>query len=405
MTTSEFSYQFDVLYNNISSNQAPGLNEYEKSVFLTKAQRQLLYAYFSHSIDSVGGGFDGSQKRQYDFSEIVRTANLFNINTFTERIDDMEKTDRRSHVFLMPQDYFLSVNEVVFDDVMQYSVLPIDYLEYQRLMLKPYSYPVKKGVWRLITDKKNCNYWKDYVEGSQADYNFMSSWADQKRNLNVTIKYVKVSQGDPIIPSERDGIRYPFEYDNGKSFVFEYHGQCRIVADTGWSSDKLTYNVNIILYSTVEFDDEEVVNALKDGCRQFNATANIKGEGKFAKMCRHMDGFEMMSAPSKFENFASTEGYSFTTSVDQIPMVEIIGRFTGNPHYKMRYVKRPEPIILEDLTQYGSDVSIDNVTSVTECKLPEECHDEILERAVTLAKITWQGATSTQAATAQESKK
>ena len=37
MTTPEFSNEFDVLYNNIMSNAAPGLNEYEKSVFLTKA--------------------------------------------------------------------------------------------------------------------------------------------------------------------------------------------------------------------------------------------------------------------------------------------------------------------------------------------------------------------------------
>ena len=37
MTTQEFSDQFDVLYNNIGSDQAPGINEYEKSVFLTKA--------------------------------------------------------------------------------------------------------------------------------------------------------------------------------------------------------------------------------------------------------------------------------------------------------------------------------------------------------------------------------
>ncbi len=33
----EFSSEFDVLYNNITSNQAPGLDDYEKSVFLTKA--------------------------------------------------------------------------------------------------------------------------------------------------------------------------------------------------------------------------------------------------------------------------------------------------------------------------------------------------------------------------------
>lgn len=33
----EFSNEFDVLYNNISSNQAPGLDQYEKSVFFTRA--------------------------------------------------------------------------------------------------------------------------------------------------------------------------------------------------------------------------------------------------------------------------------------------------------------------------------------------------------------------------------
>lgn len=42
MTTQEFSNEFDVLYNNIMSNQAPGLDEYEKSVFLTKAQSEIL---------------------------------------------------------------------------------------------------------------------------------------------------------------------------------------------------------------------------------------------------------------------------------------------------------------------------------------------------------------------------
>jgi hypothetical protein len=37
MEIQEFSNGFDILYNNIMSNAAPGLNEYEKSFFLTKA--------------------------------------------------------------------------------------------------------------------------------------------------------------------------------------------------------------------------------------------------------------------------------------------------------------------------------------------------------------------------------
>ena len=63
MNIPEFSTEFDVLFNNITSNQAPGLNEYEKSVFLTKAQSQLINEYFNNRTDGVGGGFDGSQRR------------------------------------------------------------------------------------------------------------------------------------------------------------------------------------------------------------------------------------------------------------------------------------------------------------------------------------------------------
>ena len=33
MTNSEFSNEFDILYNNIMSNQAPGIDEYENLCF------------------------------------------------------------------------------------------------------------------------------------------------------------------------------------------------------------------------------------------------------------------------------------------------------------------------------------------------------------------------------------
>lgn len=63
MNTTEFSNEFDVLYNNITSNQAPGLDEYEKSVFLTRAQDDILKAYFKVTGNKDGAGFDGSEKR------------------------------------------------------------------------------------------------------------------------------------------------------------------------------------------------------------------------------------------------------------------------------------------------------------------------------------------------------
>lgn len=55
--------------------------------------------------------------------------------------------------------------------------------------------------------------------------------------------------------------------------------------------------------------------------------------------------------------------------------------------YTVRYLSRPDPIILEDLTGYG--VSINNETKVTECKLNPVIHRAILNRAVSLAKAVW----------------
>lgn len=73
MTNLEFSNEFDVLYNNITSNQAPGLDEYEKSVFLTKAQDEIVKAYFNPKTNKVQEGFDGNEKRQIDFSTIMKS--------------------------------------------------------------------------------------------------------------------------------------------------------------------------------------------------------------------------------------------------------------------------------------------------------------------------------------------
>ena len=71
MTVQEFSDEFDVLYNNIMSNQAPGLDEYEKSVFLTKAQYEVIKNYFNPKSNPKQEGFDDSPKRQIDFSKLM----------------------------------------------------------------------------------------------------------------------------------------------------------------------------------------------------------------------------------------------------------------------------------------------------------------------------------------------
>ncbi len=59
--------------------------------------------------------------------------------------------------------------------------------------------------------------------------------------------------------------------------------------------------------------------------------------------------------------------------------------------YKIRYVKKPNPIILVNLNTISPLLSIDGKNVVSECELDSEIHREILARAVELAKIHYQG--------------
>ena len=103
MTAQEFSDQFDVLYNNITSNQAPGVNEYEKSIFLTKAQEEIIKNYFSPKGNPKQEGFDDSPKRQVDFSSIIEVLPL-------QMANSANRFDQRSLVYKMPSNLFISLN-------------------------------------------------------------------------------------------------------------------------------------------------------------------------------------------------------------------------------------------------------------------------------------------------------
>lgn len=149
MSPTEFSDRFEVLYNNIMSNAAPGLNEYEKSVFLTKAQSEIIKNYFNPGGNKYREGFDQSPKRQIDFSMLMRNKKLVaNTNT---------TFDVRGKCYTYPDDVLLIVNESLLilngnDKVTGVrQVIPITYDTYTRMMSKPFKEPLKNQAWRLIT--------------------------------------------------------------------------------------------------------------------------------------------------------------------------------------------------------------------------------------------------------------
>lgn len=160
MTIQEFSNEFDVLYNNMMSNQAPGLDEYEKSVFLTKAQSEIIKNYFNPKCNKHQEGFDDSQKRQVDFSKLMKTyASSGTAPTPTSFFGNVTG----AYKITWPNDVFVVVNEVV--DVTKkgesrkyrLQVIPIKYDEYLRVSSKPYKQPLKNQAWRIINGENDIN--------------------------------------------------------------------------------------------------------------------------------------------------------------------------------------------------------------------------------------------------------
>ena len=144
MTHEEFENEFMVLYNNVMSNAAPGLNSYEISVFLTKAQEEIVKNYFNPKGNKYQEGFDGSAKRQIDFSGLISVADA-TTTTLSPTFDV------RAKVYKLPEDLFLIINESLTTDTDIKQVIAIRYDEYTRLMSKPYKEPLKFQAWRLVT--------------------------------------------------------------------------------------------------------------------------------------------------------------------------------------------------------------------------------------------------------------
>lgn len=157
----EMRNEFVVLYNNVMSNQAPGLNDYEISVFLTKGQDEILKNYFNPKGNKYQEGADDSPKRQIDFSNLTVIKALDKISPPASYV----KIDPRSQVFEYPmmvqggddyQSIMFALNDYALTDasstdmVDYITVKAISYQEYQRLMSKPYKWPVHGEAWKLI---------------------------------------------------------------------------------------------------------------------------------------------------------------------------------------------------------------------------------------------------------------
>lgn len=374
MTEQEFSDQFDVLYNNITSNQAPGLNEYEKSIFLTKGQDEVVKNYLSPKSNPKQDGFDGSLKRQADFSTIIENKVLLNINS-------IDKFDQRSIAYALPSDLFISLNEQLMSGTTPIVVVPLSYEEYNRVMAKPYKYPPKYQAWRLIT-KNNYNVEHEYPAYAEEAIGSTFYYSDKKIGIKVTKLYAVTLKVNILSQDEST------DYDGTAASLQEYF----MPVITG--SAENGYTITITMPYNCYFRDYreacinsntsfwEHVNALTWPWEDYSSEDADAYKDDIKELCGQI---AVVTAMGEDKRYAT--------------IVEIIGRFAVTPTYRIRYVRKPKPIILTELYDIQNELTIDGEHEPMTSELPSELHEEILQRAVELAKVAWAGSQEEIAAT------
>lgn len=151
MKLSEFSAEFDILYNNISSNIAPGLTEYEKSVFLTQAQEQLVIEIYSGQYK--GEPFENSEEVREYLKSLIQTETLENLTEVRSEFPDTYthytvKLDAQNFWFVILESVIFSGEEPCTNGK-RVIVQPITYDGYWSIMRNPFRGPNRNRVLRL----------------------------------------------------------------------------------------------------------------------------------------------------------------------------------------------------------------------------------------------------------------
>lgn len=150
MTVTEFSNEFDILYDSIADKSGPGLDLYEKSVFLTKAQLEIVKTKYSIG-NKYGESFESSEKRRVDLKELITHYTTSTI------LDNEDGISTISNFFKLPSDLFIpiqeSINIEVGGSIKNISLIPKTHDEYKIQINNPFKRPDETVAWRLDISK------------------------------------------------------------------------------------------------------------------------------------------------------------------------------------------------------------------------------------------------------------
>jgi len=162
MTLQDFSHGFDTYLNSYSQRQGFGaqdalaLDEYEKSLFLTKAQEEIVLAFYTGR-NPDGESFEQTEEVRRYMANLIREADLSPITASTGQPLGISSMSR---FFTLPEELWFITYEaatVSSDDCHDGSVLdvvPVTQDEYHKIRRNPFRGANGRRVLRLdLADK------------------------------------------------------------------------------------------------------------------------------------------------------------------------------------------------------------------------------------------------------------
>lgn len=153
MNIKEFSDRFDTLLNSFGITPNIVLDEYEKSVFLTNAQEEIIIDLYSGK-NPFGDSFEKTEEIRRYLSNLIRT---YTTSTKEEGYTGLSK---ESVFFKLPDDLWFITYEAVnlkddklgcMDDT-TISVVPITQDEYFKVKRNPFRSPNERRAIRIDTE-------------------------------------------------------------------------------------------------------------------------------------------------------------------------------------------------------------------------------------------------------------
>lgn len=156
MDLKEFSNEFSTMLNSFGITPNIVLDEYEKSVFLTEAQEQLVIEAYSGRNSIFGASFEETEELRNYLNPLVATITLIDENTVPNAIG---LTPYSTIYTRNDSIWFITFESVEFDDEKlgcangtTASVVPITQDELHRVIRNPFRGPTRNRVLRLNSD-------------------------------------------------------------------------------------------------------------------------------------------------------------------------------------------------------------------------------------------------------------